>query len=77
MHFDVDRINGRMNYEQLSVKLKPNIYLIFVESYRRLLYESPELRTPYLRCMGSCESVLLGKGMNVATGFSTSPVSDE
>jgi hypothetical protein len=74
-HFDVDRINGRMNYEHLSLKSKPDIYLIFVESYGRLLYESPELRGPYFKCMDSCESVLLGKGLNVTTGFSISPVS--
>jgi hypothetical protein len=75
MHFSVDRINSRMNYKQLSLKSKPDIYLLFVESYGRLLYESPELRTSYLRCMDSCESVLLGKGLNAATGFSISPVS--
>ncbi len=75
MHFNVDRINNILNYKHLSLKSKPDIYLLFVESYGRLLYESPELRTSYLRCMDSCESVLLRKGLSAATGFSISPVS--
>ena len=75
MHFDVDRINSLMNYHTLNLKSKPDIYLLFVESYGKLLYENPDLRVPYLRCMDSCESVLLRNGLNVATGFSTSPVS--
>jgi hypothetical protein len=75
MHFNVDRINSHMNYQQVSLKSKPDIYLFFVESYGKLLYESRALRVPYLRCMDSCESVLHQSGMKVATGFSTSPVS--
>ena len=75
MNFSVDKINSQMNYQHLSLKSKPDIYLLFVESYGKLLYESPALRASYLRCMDSCESVLLGNGLNAATGFSTSPVS--
>lgn len=75
IHFNVDRINSRMNYQHLGLKSKPDIYLLFVESYGKLLYESPELRGPYFRWMDSCASVLLQNGMNVATGLSTSPVS--
>jgi hypothetical protein len=63
-----------MNY-QISLKLKPDIYLLFVESYGKLLYENRILRNPYLSSMDSCEKVLLLNGMNAATGFSTSPVS--
>jgi hypothetical protein len=74
-HFNVDKINSNMNFRQVSLGSKPDIFLFFVESYGKLLYESRELRGPYLRCMDSCESVLLRNGMNVATGFSTSPVS--
>jgi hypothetical protein len=74
-HFNVDRINSYMNFRNISLKSKPDIYLFFVESYGKLLYESPELRGPYLKCMDSCESVLLRNGMSVSTGFSTSPVS--
>ena len=61
MNFNVDRINSRMNYQHLSLKSKPDIYLLFVESYGKLLYESPELRGPYFRWMDSCASVLLPK----------------
>jgi hypothetical protein len=75
MHFNVDTINSRMNYQRVSLKSKPDIYLLFVESYGRLLYESPELRTSYLGCLDSLETVLFRNGLNAATGFSTSPVS--
>jgi hypothetical protein len=74
-HFNVDRINSNLNFSHLQLKTKPDIYLFFVESYGKLLYESPELRGPYLRCMDSCESVLFQNGIYAATGFSTSPVS--
>jgi hypothetical protein len=74
-HFNVDRINASLNYRQLDLTSKPDIFLLFVESYGRLLYENSSLRAPYLRCMDSCESVLLHHGMNVSTGFSISPVS--
>ncbi len=69
MNFNVDKINSQMNYQHLSLKSKPDIYLLFVESYGKLLYESPVLRASYLTCMDSCESVLLRNGLNVATGF--------
>jgi hypothetical protein len=73
--FNVDRINNRLNYQKLNLKSKPDIYLLFVESYGRLLYKNSSLRVPYLRCMDSCESLLLHNGLNASTGFSTSPVS--
>lgn len=75
MHFNVDRINALMNYKQLSIGPKPDIYLLFIESYGKLLYENSELRGPYLKCMDSCEAELLRMGISAATGFSTSPVS--
>jgi len=75
LNFNVDGINRLMNYQGLNLKSKPDIYVLFIESYGKLLYDNEILRAPYLRCMDSCETVLLGKGWNVASGFSTSPVS--
>jgi hypothetical protein len=74
-HFNVDRINSHMNYTHLSLKIKPDIYLLFVESYGKLLYDNEKLRGPYLRCMDSCKEVLKRNGISATTGFSISPVS--
>jgi hypothetical protein len=74
-HFSVDRINRKLDYQRFSLKSKPDIYLIFVESYGRLLYDNTFLRASYFKCLDSCESVLLRNGLALSTGFSTPPVS--
>ncbi len=74
-HFNVDSINERLHYDSFQLRSKPDIYLLFIESYGTLLYEDRYLRAPYIGYMDSCEKKLKASGWKSATGFSTSPVS--
>jgi hypothetical protein len=73
--FNVDTINKQLNYNTFTLKTRPDIYLVFVESYGKLLFENDVLRKPFLRCLDSCSGMLAGNGWNMVSGFSVSPVS--
>jgi hypothetical protein len=74
-NFNVDTLNAKMGYSNLRLGKKPDIYLIFIESYGKLLYVHDDLRSPYFKCLDSVEVNLDRKGWKAATGFSISPVS--
>ncbi len=74
-NFTVEVINKELNYNSFTLGSKPDIYLIFLESYGRILFEDPYLSNTFIKCLDSCSLVLSGHGWNMASGFSISPVS--
>jgi hypothetical protein len=74
-NFNVDKINRKLNYKKISLHVKPDIYLLFLESYGKLLYEDEWLRPPFFKCLDSCSARLARKGWSMASDFSISPVS--
>ena len=74
-NFNVDRINKKLDYKSIALKAKPDIYLLFVESYGKLLFVNEQHRDPFIACLDSCSARLERKGWNMVSDFSISPVS--
>ena len=74
-NFTVEGINRELNYNAYTLNSKPDIYLIFMESYGKILFEDPYLKDAFIKCLDSCAVVISGQGWNMASGFSVSPVS--
>ena len=60
-------------YAEHRLARRPDIYLIFVESYGSILYRRPALRTPYLALLEELQQDLQGDGWQAATIMSESP----
>lgn len=52
---------------------KPDIYLIFVESYGSVLYKSPKFQQGYAALLPELEEQLAGDGWHMATALSEAP----
>ncbi len=74
-HFDFDRLIKMNNYDHYRLTVKPDIYLIFFESYGKILYENQQLSPAYFQCLHHCDSLLAGAGWHCTSDFSVSPVS--
>jgi len=61
------------NFENDRLREKPNIYLIFVESYGAVLYDSPYLRKNYLPRIETMDDTLREHGWHTASALSVSP----
>ncbi len=53
---------------------KPNIYLLFIESYGTVATESDDLRTDYRKQMTEIQGRLENKGFSMASTYSISPI---
>ena len=62
------------NYENDTLNTKPNVYLFFIESYGKVLYEDPALRNSYLANLKLSEEKLKKYGWGSTSAFSQSPV---
>ena len=74
-NFNVGDMNDAMDFKQFTLANKPDLYLIFVESYGKLLYQHESLRKPYFACLEKCISRLSHNGWHAVSNFSVSPVS--
>ncbi len=62
------------NYAETTRLLRrPNVYLIFVESYGSVLYKRPHFVDDYQELMQETEARLQNAGWTLSTGLSTSP----
>jgi hypothetical protein len=61
-------------YPQIQLQQKPNIFLILVESYGRILLEQQETKGNYLSYLTQLEDSLRQKGWKMASSFSRSPI---
>lgn len=61
------------DYNAFPLGKKPNIYLIFVESYGSVLYQRPFFTPTYRALLGELEQELRQNGWSVATALSEAP----
>lgn len=73
--FDLKKINKELHYDQYTLKTKPNVYFLFIESYGKILFDNPYLRTHHLALMQDCQHKLDEQGFHAYSIFSTSPIS--
>lgn len=61
------------DYSSHALLEKPDIYLVFVESYGSVLYKRADWRSAYIALLRELEQDLAGGGWHVATALSESP----
>lgn len=71
--FDSRAPERAYDYGGQKLARKPDIYLIFVESYGSVLYKRPDWRREYEALLAELEQELAGDGWHAATALSESP----
>lgn len=71
--FDSRAPEQAYDYSGQKLARKPDIYLIFVESYGSVLYKRPDWRREYEALLADLEGELAGQGWHAATALSESP----
>jgi hypothetical protein len=71
--FDSRAPERAYDYGGQKLAHKPDIYLIFVESYGSVLYKRPDWRRDYEALLAELEQDLAGQGWHAATALSESP----
>lgn len=72
-NFDDAEIYRAYNYSRHRLLEKPNIYLIFVESYGSVLYKRPDWREEYIKLLHATEEKLTAGNYHYASALSQSP----
>lgn len=62
------------DYKDCSLSVKPNIYLFFIESYGKILYEDPTIKSAYIASLKSNQAKLRDHQWKSISAFSQSPV---
>jgi hypothetical protein len=62
------------SYEYLQLRKKPNIFLLMVESYGKILLDRDEIKPAYLSFIAGMEDSLRKKNWHMASNFSLSPI---
>ena len=62
------------SYEYLQLQNKPNIFLLMVESYGKILLDRDEIKPGYLSFVSGMEDSLRKKNWYMASNFSQSPI---
>ena len=73
-NFDFNKFQKAYDYSNYVLKKKPNVFLLFLESYGKILYKNKTLSNNYLVQMSSKEAILNKNGWSSASAFSISPV---
>jgi hypothetical protein len=63
------------SYKQYQLAYEPDVYLMFVESYGKIVYQDSVFRGLYSEFTRECEKELNNNGWNIASNLSLSPVS--
>lgn len=71
--FDDTTVRRTYNYTSYDLRKKPDIYLIFIESYGSVLYKQPAFRSPYLALLREVEATLDRVGWQSVSALSESP----
>ena len=61
-------------YTSFELEQKPNIYLLFIESYGKVMATHPDIQDTYADTLQSLELALQDSGWHVASGYSLSPI---
>jgi hypothetical protein len=72
-NFDDAEIYTTYNYDHYRLATKPNVYLLFVESYGSVLYKRPDYRIEYIDLLDAIEQQLKDGGFYLASSLSQSP----
>ena len=74
--FDITSLSKKNSHlNTLNIREKPNIFLVFVESYGKVLYDHEGISSPYLQGLTQFEDRLREKEVRAFSRFSVSPVS--
>ena len=71
--FDLTSPFQTYNYAQYTLQEKPNVYLVFMESYGSVLYTKEHFRVPYLEFLEGFEKQIKASGWDSASIFSEAP----
>lgn len=71
---DLSRLKNEYKYKKLDLRITPNIYFIFIESYGKIVYTNKDLRDPYLKQLAKLDSLLDKNNFHCASVLSKSPV---
>ena len=71
--FDDRAARSAYNYSGYKLEHKPNIYLIFVESYGSVLYKRPDYKAAYTTLLKELEGELAAGGWQATSSLSSSP----
>jgi hypothetical protein len=71
--FDSDQLSKFYQFTQESLRVKPDIYIIFVESYGSILYKRPDFLQSYERLLGELDTQLSAQEWAVASTQSVAP----
>lgn len=63
------------HYRNIDLNQKPDIYLLMIESYGKILVDQPELRPGYQKMMHDFQDSLTTSGWSAVTNYSRSPIS--
>ncbi|MFI5306550.1 MAG: sulfatase-like hydrolase/transferase, partial [Polyangiales bacterium] len=77
IYFSVQRRLGRSpyrGYQALALRRKPDVYLVFVESYGRVIAEHPWLRSGYARRIEEMQRALDAAGWHAASAYTRAPI---
>ncbi|RLT37764.1 MAG: hypothetical protein DWI57_13230 [Chloroflexi bacterium] len=71
--FDDSYVRRAYDYRGQVLVTKPNVYLLFVESYGSVLYKRPDYLAAYTALADELEKTLAANGWHAATALSDSP----
>jgi phosphoglycerol transferase MdoB-like AlkP superfamily enzyme len=71
--FDVSRPFRTYDYDRYSLREKPDVYLILLESYGSVLYSKEHFRSPYLVFLDGFEETIASQGWSSMSMVSESP----
>lgn len=71
--FDDSSLRSAYDYRRQYLLRKPNIYLIFVESYGSVLYKRPDWNLAYREMLDEMDATLEANGLHMASALSESP----
>lgn len=73
VNFDDAEIYTTYDYSNYHLSHKPNVYILFVESYGSVLYKRPDWRPAYIDMLHAAEDRLEAGGFHFASTLSKSP----
>lgn len=72
-NFDPESVRQHYDFEHFRMKEKPDIYLLFIESYGSVLYKRSHFRSQYVTLLSELEQTLADSGWQSASNLSTAP----
>ncbi|MDN5202641.1 hypothetical protein QQ008_14730 [Fulvivirgaceae bacterium BMA10] len=73
-NMDVDNLSKHYDYSHYQLVEKPNLYILFIESYGKILYDHPQLKESHLNDLLNTQKILRDSTWFSVSGFSRSPV---